>query len=132
VKHDNMFTRLVANSSGPPEGQNENGCWPWTSSVTAKGYGRLNVRGQGRKHVQKSSHRVMETEMRLSAARNAADDAAPLWGPLRDEVTVKESHPDDETLDHGCWNRGCINPDHWSVVTRAENTQEMNDRRRST
>jgi hypothetical protein len=74
----------------------------------------------------------METEMRLSAARNAADDAAPLWGPLRDEVTVKESHPDDETLDHGCWNRGCINPDHWSVVTRAENTQEMNDRRRST
>jgi hypothetical protein len=37
----------------------------------------------------------------------------------------------DETIDHLCMNKRCVNPDHWTdPVTRAENTRLMQQRRK--
>lgn len=68
-----------------------NGCWVWTGSLLADGYGNLR---DGAK--VKRAHRVSYETF-----------VGPIPGGLE--------------IDHLCRNRSCINPDHLEPVTRAEN-----------
>lgn len=113
MKYLHLFERLVANSY-VPEDQNENGCWIWTGgTVPPKNeYGRLSVRVPGRKTPKSVyAHRAMEIEVRRF---------------MEDKTELGY----DDTIDHRCLNTLCVNPDHWLVVTRAENTRLANERRR--
>jgi len=103
TKYHTMFQRLVANSE-KPEDQNENGCWVWTGRTCGKRwpYGRVNKRVDG-KLVTVAAHREMENECRR----------------MLEKMLLSEG----ETLDHLCTETLCINPDHWQVVTLAENSK---------
>jgi hypothetical protein len=109
MKYASLFDRLVANSVKPDD-QNENGCWVWTGRTDGKRYpyGRMNVRVEG-KHTTTAPHCEMEKLFR------------------EDGLLC----PETETIDHLCFNTLCINPDHWQIKTRAENSkisQERNPR----
>ncbi len=127
TRYDNRYCRLVANQKPAPD-QLETGCWPW-SGTTYRGYGLLSVRVPG--HAKPRSlwaHRAMELEFLTAAAQRAADDAVAdpfMLGPTVPPATL----PFDDTIDHQCWIRGCICPDHWTVVTRAKNTSNMRTRK---
>ena len=69
----------------------ETGCWVWTASKTAKGYGRFYL--DGRKQL---AHRVA-------------------YAAFNGDI------PDGRYLDHLCRNRACCNPEHLEVVTNREN-----------
>jgi hypothetical protein len=73
------------------------GCWNWTASLTADGYGHLWWQG-----TMTTAHR---TVYELTA------------GAL----------PDGMVLDHLCRNRRCVNPDHMRVVTRKQNSLENSE-----
>lgn len=130
--YGSLFERLVANSSGPPEGQNENGCWLWSGNTDSKGYGRLALRMPGRKNpTGVRAHRAMEQHLRAQDALREADFAAQdPFGPLHDDGDLlADMDPDEETIEHLCGNEGCVNPDHWVTLTRAMNTIAMYERR---
>lgn len=69
----------------------DGGCWEWTASRDAGGYGRVKAYGSMR-----VAHRV-------------------LYELLIGQV------PEGLQLDHLCRNRGCVNPEHLEPVTRKEN-----------
>jgi hypothetical protein len=69
----------------------ETGCWIWQGGKTAAGYGKARLHGR-----QVYVHRVM-----YEAAHGFIDAAL--------------------TIDHKCYQRDCINPDHLDLVTMAEN-----------
>lgn len=69
----------------------ETGCWEWTASCQPTGYGQINDRG------------VMHYAHRLSYQIHK--------GPI----------PKGLTVDHLCFVRKCVNPDHLEAVTNAEN-----------
>lgn len=71
----------------------ESGCWQWIGAQNRKGYGQLFFRGK-----LWVSHRVAYT------------------------IFVGEI-PEGMTVDHLCFNKGCINPAHLEPVTALENTQ---------
>lgn len=105
-RYASLFERLIANSE-PAPGQNENGCWMWTGKTDGKRwpYGTLNVRVSGQ-HRTLRAHRAM---------------AKVFEGELGPEQTV----------DHLCGVYLCVNPDHFDIVTRVENSkrsQEVNPR----
>lgn len=99
TRYHSMYERLVANSEKPDD-QNENGCWNWTGTTDGKRwpYGKVNVRVNG-KHKTVKAHREMEQQFH-----------------------EKPLHPDEQTVEHLCCNRLCINPDHFILLTRAENS----------
>jgi hypothetical protein len=68
-----------------------NGCWNWAGYVTARGYGRAQVKARFY-----PIHRLVWMELR---------------GPI----------PDGLELDHLCRNRICVNPAHLEPVTNREN-----------
>lgn len=76
--------------------EDENGCWVWNGRRDRDGYGLVDdVRA-----VPVSAHRV----------------AYGKWvGPV----------PDGKVLMHSCDNRPCINPDHLSIGTQADNLADM-------
>lgn len=71
------------------------GCWEWTASVTAGGYGQMRV---GTK--VKYAHRLFFQQ---------------LVGDI----------PDGMKLDHKCSNRRCVRPDHLRVVTNKQNAEHL-------
>lgn len=72
----------------------EGGCWEWTASVMAAGYGQINLgrRGDGIGYAHRLAYEW-------------------LVGPI----------PPDLVIDHVCRNRRCVNPAHLEVVTEREN-----------
>lgn len=70
------------------------GCWLWTGTLSAKGYGRFRPNGNMNRRVM--AHRFAY------------------------EILVGLI-PEGKQLDHKCRNRACVNPDHLEVVTNHEN-----------
>jgi hypothetical protein len=109
MSYATLYLRLVANCK-LAEGQNENGRWVWTGTKDDKGYGRLSIRKPGKKNpTGVRAHRLMHELM-----------------------VGHQLHPDNETVEHECHNTSCINPDHLTLLTRAQNTAAMRARRRNT
>lgn len=80
------------------EWQNENACHLYGGRLDKDGYGRMNMRIDGR-HVTKRVHQVLWEET---------------YGPL----------PPEFTLDHlDCIGKACCNLDHLEPVTRSENSK---------
>lgn len=73
------------------------GCWVWTASLSADGYGQFIVM-RGTRGFPVRAHRVA-------------------WELLRGPI------PDGLVLDHRCRNRACVNPDHLEPVTNEENIE---------
>lgn len=93
--YDTLYERLVANTKEP---ESSTGCWEWTGHVDRYGYGRVNVRVDG-KHRKMQAHKAMAQEV--------------LGRPLDPEL---------ETVEHLCAVKHCICPDHFDFLTRADNS----------
>jgi hypothetical protein len=110
-----MLHRLIANSEVDED--NPCACWNWTGRREPKGYGRLNARRDG-EHVKLYAHREMHRIVSGEYIEIHLDDDP--FGPF---VMIPAAHLGyDETIDHLCWNTQCINPDHFEVVSRSENS----------
>lgn len=98
-RYNSLYERLVANSNKPDD-QNENGCWLWTGKTDGKPwpYGKVNVWRYG-KHVSLRAHRAMAEIM----------EERPL-------------DPEHETVEHLCGNPLCVNPDHFELIDRVDNS----------
>lgn len=122
MKYPDLFTRLVANTHEP---ETDRGCWLWSGRTDRKGYGFVNMRVEDRAHVV--PHRAARVMEELVRGHNEFDlDDDPL-GPIF-FVPRPKLDPDAETIGHLCYTPGCINPDHWQLETRVENTMERNSR----
>ena len=75
--------------------RDNNGCWLWTAYVGRDGYGRLWVRA-GRPGVL--AHRFS-------------------WELVNGPV------PEGKELDHLCWVKHCVNPDHLRAITRKQHKE---------
>jgi len=71
-------------------------CWPWLGCVNQRGYGVLGAGGRGGKVLL--VHRLVY-------------------------ALFVEDIPPDMTVDHLCFNRICLNPDHMEMVPMPENSR---------
>jgi hypothetical protein len=79
-----------------------NDCWIWTGPLTKDGYGRSNVKENG-KWRRVYTHRA---------------------------AYIATHGPTVLPLDHLCWNRACYNPRHMEPVTTRVNTQRADTGKR--
>lgn len=77
------------------------GCLIWTGGTDRDGYGQLGVNGRTVK-----AHRYAWERER---------------GPI----------PDGMTIDHTCWERSCVNPEHLRLATRADNNRNLSGVRKN-
>ena len=75
------------------------GCVVWTGGVDGGGYGRLRVNGR-----MVSAHR---------------------WAWEREHGPI----PDGMFIDHTCWERSCVNPEHLRLATRSQNNAYLSGAR---
>jgi len=80
------------------------GCWNWTGSLVTAGYGSIMERVDGRNH-----HHVAH---RLSYEL--------MVGPI----------PEGMMIDHRCFNRKCVNPEHLRLATHKQNMENLAGARR--
>lgn len=71
------------------------GCWNWTAYIMPQGYGRMNVNGK----------LVMVHRLAYEFAK----------GPV----------PEGMEVDHVCFHRACVNPDHLRLTTHKQNNEHM-------
>lgn len=114
MRYDSLFARLVANTAEPEWSR---ACWNWTAGLHVRGYARVNVWDAERgKSILRLGHRLMWAEINR-----------PLTVEWVDEFTYRLVEPlpleYDDTVDHLCLNRRCINPDHLRLLSRADNTR---------
>lgn len=121
MKYESTLHRLIANTEEP---QSSTGCWPWAGRCEPKGYGRLNARIDG-KHTKLYAHREMMHQVEGEFIEIHLDAEDP-FGPIILIPAARRGY--DETLDHLCWGPSCCNPDHFEVVTRAENSSRKKAR----
>ena len=76
-------------------------CWEWQGYLDKDGYGRISV---GASMRGRAVHRVAF-------------------------VAFVRDLEDNETVDHRCLNRRCINPDHLIAMSQSENVADANRRR---
>lgn len=128
MKYQTRYERLLANSAEP---ETENGCWLWTSKLHNSNYGTLTHRVPGRSTPKRVyAHREMERVLMQNVLQLAADLAEPDPFKLGPKIELPSLDPDRETIDHLCYWRRCVNPDHWEVVSRSENTSRMRTRKK--
>jgi len=97
MKYRSLRERLDVNSA-----LDADGCWIWQGAIASHGYGRINMRVDG-KHKSLWAHIVAFTEY--------VRDLAP-----------------GEQVDHRCFKRACINPDHLQAVTKTINLERRRPR----
>lgn len=76
------------------------GCWEWYGCITPDGYGQAYFDGKN-KYAHRMAYELVK-------------------GPI----------PEGMVIDHLCFNRGCVNPDHLEPKTQMENTKRRNPARR--
>jgi hypothetical protein len=76
-------------------------CWEWLLALTSGGYGKFEVKGKGY-----AVHR---------------------WSYMYHKGEI----PVGMLIRHACDNRKCVNPDHLSVGTHADNMRDMKERKRA-
>lgn len=81
------------------------GCWLWTGSRQASGYGSITRHGRAL-----VAHRLVYQL---------------LVGPIPDGFVIDHVHA------KGCRNKHCVNPDHLEAVTHAENIRRWHEARRA-
>jgi len=80
------------------------GCWTWTGAYTRYGYARRS----GDEGVEMRRGKLVRVRTTRHVHRQVYELA---WGPI----------PPGFTIDHVCFNRGCIRPSHLRTMSRAEN-----------
>ena len=114
--YDNLWARLMANSSCPENGQD---CWRWRGRLDRGGYGIIDIHtpGLGRNATLKAH---IAAYIWLTARPRSADDLF---------LAYKEHSASGLELDHLCGEQWCINPDHLEVVDGKENCRRRDARR---
>ena len=132
--YDSFYERLIANSEKPDD-QNECGCWLWTGALGSRGYGKVTVRKPRKVFgVMKllprpqHAHRAMAQYLADRDAQYAADDAIDDPFTLAPTVASVPLDPDEQTVDHLCWAKPCINPDHFDSCDRLDNFKRYQNR----
>lgn len=121
--YESTYERLVANTAEP---ENDQACWLWTGGLSNSNYGRFSKR-EGARMVKPFAHREMFKQFIPDIELDLDDDP---FGPI--VVLPGEELGYDDTIEHLCFNKRCINPDHHIVLSRAENTARMQARKRLT
>lgn len=97
--NDEISARVVTNFSKHISRDGPNGCWEWTSRISAMGYGRFSVRRKDGGVQYYSAHRMSYSIHK---------------GPIPDGLCVL----------HSCDNPKCVNPEHLRAGTQSDNIKD--------